>query len=877
MPYDPNAGSGIAPPRTSSSSGYSPGPAAKKTTKKKSAPFDFGAGGGLAALQAAAGKSHSGGILDFAKGPVAAVFDIASRPGYAVGNLIKGDYGEAAKPFYRQKFNRVLPGQALQERGILPKHGVLGAISRFAADVALDPTTYVTFGAGGVAKSAAATAAREASAKFGARVAADAARGVRTPVAAVAEHAARQSAFRAATPKALSVGVRVPFTRGKALTLASSEGAYNKLRSPIDRVGATRGGEAIREALVKHGAADRGVHETYIGARRAGDAEKHAISREAVRLNKEIGQAEKNLGLKRGEGSDAITRWLDNPGGRTLPDGLHGFADRAKSLLDTFHQQEQVAGLDKNLVDTYVPHLPATQRDRQSYQQMFNRQPGTPFFMKERALPNLDAWAAHGLTPETNIAKLVEVRGHASVDERVRRGFEQAVAKQHGMAIPSGSTPQLFWQQFPAAHFAGTQVPSHVAEAVQRVHAEITPAVTNRGIDETRRFISRVTGSWKSLALLSPGYHSRNLQSDMMAAYWAGARNPASFVQSARILTGRGAVNVKGTTYTAKQFNGILESYGITKSGQAGKEIREGVASGEVTGRGIQAPGHGRIARASRTVGQAREDATRAGLFIERLKAGDSFDEAAGKIFEYLFDYGDTGKFVSAARRFWFPFITYPSKALPMVAKTFAGRPGIPANLNKLVQETNQAEGVDTGLLLPGQKASFALPIPDRVKSLLGAPTDQPLLYNPESALPYGQLNQLDPRQLEHYALGGLLTPFVRAPVEYQTKHSFYTGNDFTKRVKAPAVIVGLNRLGVPTPGYGPKKDTFTGRQVPGYSPRLDTILRLLPQYSQTAGLIPGGGTESSRLSRARYFGGLNLSPYDRARQLYYASKYGGR
>ena len=141
--------------------------------------------------------------------------------------------------------------------------------------------------------------------------------------------------------------------------------------------------------------------------------------------------------------------------------------------------------------------------------------------------------------------------------------------------------------------------------------------------------------------------------------------------------------------------------------------------------------------------------------------------------------------------------------------------------------------------------------------------------------MPYGSLNTIDPKHLEHYILGGMLNPFVQASTQELTGHSYFTGRDFAKRVKAPAAIVAAQRLGVPIPGFGAKEDIYTKKQVPGYSPKLDMLLRLFPQFGQSAGIVPGGGTESSRLSRVRYFGGLSLSPYDRARQSYYAQKFG--
>lgn len=815
-----------------------------------------------------------------ASGPISTALDVASRPSYAIGDLIAGKGLAAANEIIQGlpgKRAKISPGQALAAKGLMPG-GKLGSVAKFAADVGLDPTTYLTFGASSVARTAAVDAAKAASTHFAERVAADALKGVRAPLADVAHHAIGQSAARATVPKALTIGVRVPFTRGKVIPLGESQAAHRVLGAPGRALKNTTFGTAVREGLVTHGAGNKVVHETYAATRRAGEAEKRQIGNQAKALEDQIFSAEKRMGWSRGQAATLITRHLDNPDAYKLPKSLTGLAAQATKLLDGWHTAEVGAGIDKNVVENYVTHLAATPKDRVKYQQLMrSANPGQPFFTKERSLPNLDAWAAAGLKPETNIARLLEVRGHASVDARVQHGFDNAVAEHFGKTGDLTGAHQ-YWQDFPANHLAGTTVPPDIAESVRRVHEQITPNVSDTGLESTKRFIQRTTSSWKSLALLSPGYHLRNLQSDLMAAYWAGARNPLSFIQAGKALRGHGSVVLHGKTLTSDQLVAVAEHFGVIRTGQAGKEIKQGVAQFESGRPTVAIPGHGRVATLSRNIGQGREDMTRLGLFIERLKAGDTFDEAAKATHDFLFDYGDVSRFVKSARQFWLPFLTYPAKAVPMVAKTFAKRPGIPATLGKLQQQTNLAAGVDPSLLPVGQRASFALPgIPDSVKKAIGAPSGQPLLYNPESVLPYGTLNQLNPKEIQKYVLGGMLSPFVRAPVELTTGHSFYAGRQFAKRVKAPAAISAAHAAGLPVAGFGPKQDFYTKKMVAGYSPKLDTILRTFPAFSQTAGVIPGGGTESSRLSRVRYLSGLALSPYDKAKALYYAQQFGGK
>lgn len=429
----------------------------------------------------------------------------------------------------------------------------------------------------------------------------------------------------------------------------------------------------------------------------------------------------------------------------------------------------------------------------------------------------------------------------------------------------------------------GSLLPPKVAEDMKRVHRELTPMFDETELLRMGRVVQRLTGRWKSLALLNPGYHLRNMYDDGMRAYMAGARDPRSFAQAAHILTGRSPsalIKIGPTTWTHAQYLRRARAYGVIDTGYVRSDVQS--SAERVTSHRLRGPGRGPAARASAAVGNSRENMTRLGTFIELEKAGLNPWRAAQKTADYLFDYGQVGQLVEAARKTFAPFVTYPSKAIPFTAKELLRRPGRYANLNAAIQALNRAGGnPDLSLLPLGAQSSFAVPVPGFLRTAVGAPQGQPLLANPQNLFSYGSLNMLDPRlsRLRQNYLGGLLNPAVRVPLEIATGKNFYLGSDLPKLTRAPSFMNTLAGLGVPIPTYvgsgspGAKRDFYTGKPIGGYSSYLDELLRMLPIYGQAGSVMPGGS--SSRLPIARLGFGFSLSPFDRAKALARVQKFG--
>lgn len=911
--------------------------------------------------------------------PIRVALDVLSIPNATIGKAIRDPRGAltySALDAFRNR-DRDTIGRSVEGRGLLNwvPEGKWRSVTKLGLDIALDPTTYVTFGAGGAARATGNAAVRRVGSEALDQAAA---KGQKITLADRALASARDQEAIAAAGRSVRLGVQVPFSRAKNVTLYQSR----ELQRAIDAVGGAIVPKRAREAIAKGVSPSRGVdqrvNQVAQDVRRMAATEQRALTAALRLADRQTRKAERALGLKRGEAANAIAFHIDNPAKYQIPTELEPLVEAAKKLRDRFPEEEFKAGIEYARRENYLPHLGATRKDSERIQELYAKPTANaiddPFFVNPRISENLDQFKAigeaQGFTAETNVWKLLERRGFASIKAREKKALDDAIFQVYGVkapavalpstekaaarvakqeaklaaAVQTGDAPAAVraqaklgkattglakveqkrgaaellnaknaarpgrqaepgeyedllreWAEVGTAtkYHGGSLLPPDIQRALSQVHKDITKQVTDPdGIAGALRFINRTTSQWKGLALLSPGYHARNAWSDSLQAYWAGARNPQSFVQATRILKARKALangenaadatiaigrGKNRRTWTLTELAERARVHGVIDTGQVRADLMSS-ADSAIRGRLPASPGRGRIVQKSGDFGDFRENTFRLGTWLELLKRGDDPAAAAAQVRQYLYDYGEVGRFVQAARAFWLPFITYQSKALPNVIRMAAERPGRLASVDKTTQYLTESAGSpDLSLLPTGQRSSFAVPIPTAVRARLGLPTDQPLLVTPERLFSYGSLNVLDarPAAFRRNVLGGLLGPIPRVSTELATQKSLYFGSDFSKRARAPRVIQELSNRGVPIPGYGPKADYITGAPGFGYDPSLDAVLRLFPQYGQQASLT--GPSDTARIGWLRYLTGFPASPYDQARRQATVEKFKSR
>jgi hypothetical protein len=481
------------------------------------------------------------------------------------------------------------------------------------------------------------------------------------------------------------------------------------------------------------------------------------------------------------------------------------------------------------------------------------------------------------------------------VDKRSRE-FEQALIKANNSR--KFDSPRVAMSEFQRLRSqANMATLDGLAEKTNLVVPQATADSINRALNSVRRitndvgelgrvmyFVQRFTSSWKALALLTPGYISRNAQSDALFSWLAGGRDPRSWLLGAKAMQVRTAMDKgvanKYTEEVIKIQGEELTVQQLVKQAMEDQAIGLSQTRGELLGQARKragqtfAPlGSGKVARTFQGANEWREDWTKFGLYIDLRKQGMSRIEAAERVRDFLFDYGEVSTFVAETRRFMLPFITWAAKAYPRTLKSVAENPGFFANVNAFEQAMNRDYGsdIDFSTLPVGREQAFALP---------GGEGNDRLLLDPGNVAPYTVLNSFNPNSIKttSRSIGAFLNPLIKTPIEIGTGYSLFQGRQAPERVVAPPAVSWLGKAGIniPTLDFGPKKDLYTGQETMGYSRAWDSVLRILPLYSQvqsaTAG-IPGFSANTDRIGSIRFATGLNVVPFDRAKALYFAQK----
>ncbi len=411
-------------------------------------------------------------------------------PGFVVGNAIRDPSTlVTADPFglLVRSFNRkdsISPGGAIRGRGgldFIPKKYGARSAAEFGLDIALDPTTYVTFG-GGAAVSASGKSLAKGAAIKGIEDAIAAGRKV--TVKQVAEAAAADVAERMALPRTAKVNFRVPFSRARDIPIVQSKtlpkiasAATSKLPS------APKGTVKLIDAIATGGRRSEIVREVHQATRRFASQLEVFNTRAAKELDDYISGIAKGAGIDAKAANKEIALHLDNPGKYGVRPELQDAVDAARAFRDSITADDVEAGLFESaddLVANYFPHMAdsgsgeravAKFRQRRSLDKQFD-----PFFTKEREARNLDEFASagqhpdHAFTPEYNVAKAFEARGRASIRSRQLRAINDTLIDAVGVKSPPRSTAKE------SARLENAKIGA--AEAVQRLETLTAPRPT---------------------------------------------------------------------------------------------------------------------------------------------------------------------------------------------------------------------------------------------------------------------------------------------------------------------------------------------------------------------------------------------------------------
>lgn len=772
------------------------------------------------------------------------------------------------------------PGSHATFSDVLKDAGVhnktVRAIAGFGADVATDPTTYLTLGAGPVLRKGAEEAAAKGVTETAAK---DATRGVK-----------------------LGVRAHVPFTDKtfKAETSGrATAAAGRKIKaSKLGRAG-TKVNAHVRDTLHETVAPDvtpsyrtPQEHQAIRSAERKARAQQNTGERKVTRRVRALDKA----GTPE-EHAQAV-RQLEAGTAHTAEPKIAAIARTYKREHTAQFRAKQKRGLlgepfkpeTPDDARVYFPHVNAKvlNKDTGRIEGQFSVKAAKDKGRKIR-LPLHEANAqakgfefiahgptAHGIQSIKNLRQQVRSDLWQAVAKTGRKltpdtGINHATERVYEVT-PHGLRPLEHANGAPdetAIEKAATSDGNYVVLNKKSVDNVAQPGKAAMSSTKFGRGVDRVTGVVKRIdTKFNPSFQPRNLYGDSMLAFQAdttlksGAqalramralhrRNVAQ--SSSEAVLGKGENTAKAEALLNRPVKGVVvdgrpvtygeaivaaEEHGAINSGFVGQELRD-LLGGTRVKKGLV------FAKDTRTklrirekvktgsggstvssVNEYRENLPRFATFLQALKDGKNFDQAAQHSLKSHIDYGDLTQIEQRFNRRAIPFYTFFARNTRIQMTNIIRRPGKITAIAHLYDEASKAAGYNSyqdyaGGLPDSQQRGLPLPVH------IGGHT-YPIYLSP----PQTDINQASVNPSTQFQNVLNRVSFFKVIPEVLLNYSvFFQGqiqNPDRPRVPAPGGVQHLpgpirNLLGV-------KQIMVRGRKVWGWYAKADYISRTLPQ-----------------------------------------------
>ena len=349
------------------------------------------------------------------------------------------------------------------------------------------------------------------------------------------------------------------------------------------------------------------------------------------------------------------------------------------------------------------------------------------------------------------------------------------------LAVPPG------WKRVPSdlPQLQDIAFPPDIAETLAAHGAAIAEPGT------FMRYFDSAQGAWKAWTLgIFPVYHGRNMISDewnatVLGGMGRGLKDGGAAAlgrvndairaldgwNTLRKVTHIGAPDAQyvfklgSESYDAPTITNLAKKLGVINTGQVSEfyDVADAMRAlpANIVEKGLDKLKHNAATRAGMAVGNARENATRMALFMDRIAKGDVPEQAALYVKEHLFDYNELTEFERNVMRRLFPFYSYTRKNVPLQLSYLFKKPGALLGFQKAREELagDQPLGIE-GAQLP-RFLREGLPV------RMGANAEgRPQYLRTEGYLPLGDVQlPMDPLYAAQRATN-MLSPFIGTPLE---------------------------------------------------------------------------------------------------------------
>lgn len=348
----------------------------------------------------------------------------------------------------------------------------------------------------------------------------------------------------------------------------------------------------------------------------------------------------------------------------------------------------------------------------------------------------------------------------------------------------------------------------------------------------------KATNTWKSFAILSPGFHARNYAGGIFNNALAGvdgdsyrlfATNYSRYRQAFKEGGPRKALDAVDEEY--RDAFAEMQRVGLFNS-TTGRDFAD------VTDQGAGWLQNNRLQRLNRKGATGVENNLRGTLAFDRIKKGASIEDALGAVAKYHFQYDEVSPFFRNYVKRAIPFATWSRFNLPLQIEGIARKPGLYTRFVHLAHNIEMGQD-DNDPTTIGEAAPSWMKSLMAIKSPFLSPGGQSMFLTLD--LPFRDLGE----SVSMDKLKSQLNPLAKLPLEASAGKKFF--NDVPLR-DTPAQNYGGTRQWILAPLYvlspvlsrvgGPKVSRKDGEFV--ISDRdANKVETLIPMLGQMKRLLP--------------------------------------
>jgi|GEM_PF-6164526 len=187
------------------------------------------------------------------------------------------------------------------------------------------------------------------------------------------------------------------------------------------------------------------------------------------------------------------------------------------------------------------------------------------------------------------------------------------------------------------------------------------------------KYFDKMLNIFKNTAIMSPGFHVRNFISSGTQSYLHDV-NPSSYVDGVRVLAAKNS-NMEVAGKSVGGWRNMARQYGVLGGSFAGQDVGKAQT-------GIK--GINTAFELNRNLGGHIEDIHRLSTFIDRVKKGDSFMDAAKMVKKIHFDYNELTDIEREGFRRLIPFYSWTRFNTPYIIDRVLKNPKKLRNIAKL-------------------------------------------------------------------------------------------------------------------------------------------------------------------------------------------------